>query len=243
MTRMAASKPAPASQTSLLDAELADLPQELRWREWMGRVEAAIFASTKPVSREALSLLVGNNCVLDDLIGDIQDELKPRPYELAFVAGGWQHRTKPRFANAIRAASKLREPGPPDLSKTETMVLTLIAYFQPITRAKVSDMLGRDISRDTIARLKRLTLIGAGPRVAQPGAPLTYVTTTTFLSVFGLSTLRELPNIEAIQDASSTDNDVTLPGSLGYNELEELDDMLATDDASFVLERDESLNG
>jgi segregation and condensation protein B len=198
-------KPAPAPQTSQFDAELADLPPELRWREWMGRIEAAIFASAEPVPREALSPLVGRTCVLDDLIADIQDELNARPYELVFLAGGWAHRTRPRFAEAVRAAAKLREPGPPDLSKTETMVLTVVGYFQPVTRARISDMLGREISRDTIARLKRLGLIGAGPRVAQAGAPLTYVTTQQFLSVFGLATLRDLPEMEAVQNATAVD--------------------------------------
>lgn len=202
---MSMAKPASAAQAKLFDSELAELPPELRWREWMGRVEAAIFASAEPVPREALRGLVGQSCVLDDLIADIQDELKARPYELVFVAGGWAHRTRTRFAEAIRAASTLRESGPPDLSKTETMVLTVVGYFQPVTRAKISDMLGKEISRDTIARLKRLGLIGAGPRVAQPGAPLTYVTTPTFLLVFGLATLRDLPEIDVIEDFGSSD--------------------------------------
>jgi hypothetical protein len=38
-----------------LDLELADLPPELRWREWMGRVEAVIFAAADPVTREILA--------------------------------------------------------------------------------------------------------------------------------------------------------------------------------------------
>jgi segregation and condensation protein B len=225
-------KSASAAQAKLFDAELVDLPETMRWREWMGRVEAAIFASAEPVPREALSPLVGQTCVLDDLIADIQDELKARPYELMFVAGGWQHRTRPRFAEAIRAASALPEPGPPDLSKTEIMVLTVVGYFQPVTRASISEMLGKEISRDTIARLKRLSLIGAGPRVAQPGAPLTYVTTPTFLSVFGLGTLRDLPEIEAIQEAGLTEGDVILPDKQGDGELDDLEDLYPSDDAT-----------
>ena len=192
-------RPASAPQTKLIDAELADLPPEMRWREWMGRIEAAIFASAEPVPREMLAMLIGREVVLDEVIADIQDELKARPYELVFVAGGWAHRTRPRFAEAIRAASTLREPGPPDLSKTETMVLTVVGYFQPVTRGRISEMLGKEVSRDTIARLKRLGLIGAGPRVAQPGAPLTYVTTPAFLSVFGMNSLRDLPDIDAAE--------------------------------------------
>jgi segregation and condensation protein B len=190
----------PASETvQPLDTELADLPPELRWREWMGRIEAAIFASAEPVPREVLAKLVGQTCVLDDLIADIRDELKARPYELVAIAGGWQHRTRPRFIEAIRAASKLPDRSAPDLSKAELEVLALIAYRQPISRERLSDIAGRAISRDTLAWLKQQDLITTGPRLAQPGAPATYVTTGRFLEVFGLASLDELPEMKIEQ--------------------------------------------
>ncbi len=74
------SRPKKREQDALFDRELADLPEGARWREWMGRVEAAIFASCEPVPREALAKLVGPRCKLDDLIADIVDELRARPY-------------------------------------------------------------------------------------------------------------------------------------------------------------------
>ncbi|MCT4475534.1 segregation and condensation protein B, partial [Bosea sp. SSUT22] len=52
----------------LFDVELADLPPDMRWREWMGRVEAVIFASPKPVGRETLARVVGRDCSLDLLM-------------------------------------------------------------------------------------------------------------------------------------------------------------------------------
>ena len=52
------------------NAELADLPQGARWREWMLRVEAAIFAAREPLPRDALARLVGPSCNLDDLLAD-----------------------------------------------------------------------------------------------------------------------------------------------------------------------------
>jgi chromosome segregation and condensation protein ScpB len=193
----------PAKGDLLFDRDLADLPPDLRWREWMGRVEAAIFASTTPVPRENLSLLVGDECRLDELIADIQHELANRPFELAFVAGGWRHRTRPRFAVAIRAAGAAggsRGASPP-LSPTDNLVVTAIAYLQPVTRGDLSRLIGKELSRDIFARLKRLGLIGAGPRSPAPGAPLTYVTTKPFLESFGLGGLRDLPDIEALEDA------------------------------------------
>ena len=50
------------------------------------------------------------------------------------------------------------------LTATESLAVTAIAYFQPVTRQKLSQVLGREISRDVMARLKRIDLIGAGPR-------------------------------------------------------------------------------
>ncbi len=81
------------------DPDLAGLPPEARWRAWMGRVEAVLFASPVPVPREALARVVGPDCRLDALIADIRDELRARPYELVAVAGGWQLRTRAEFAS------------------------------------------------------------------------------------------------------------------------------------------------
>ena len=89
----------------LFDAELAELPEGARWREWMLRVEAAIFAATEPLPRDVLARLVGSSCNLDDLLADLAGELRARPYDLVLVAGGYQLRTRPRFADAIRAAN------------------------------------------------------------------------------------------------------------------------------------------
>jgi segregation and condensation protein B len=69
----------PGVTKPLLDVELADLPLAARWREWMLRVEAAIFASAKSVPREAPVRLVGQDRRFDDLIADLTHELRGRP--------------------------------------------------------------------------------------------------------------------------------------------------------------------
>ena len=69
----------------------------------MLRIEAAIFASARPVPREALVRLVSENCRFDELIADLIHELRGRPYDLVQVAGGYALRTKTRFGPAIRA--------------------------------------------------------------------------------------------------------------------------------------------
>ncbi|MGM4986655.1 SMC-Scp complex subunit ScpB [Rhizobium sp. 11_C7_N12_5] len=185
----------------LYDRELEDVPPELRWREWMLRVEAVIFASAEPVSRETLARVVGRDCSVDLLIDDLIEELRDRPYELVTVAGGWQHRTRPRFAETIRASSAPTKGGAAALSEFEAMVLMAVGYFQPVTRGELSTIFGKEVSRDTIAALRGAEFISSGPRSPTPGAPYTYVTTRHFLSAFGLETLRDLPNVEALEDA------------------------------------------
>jgi chromosome segregation and condensation protein ScpB len=208
---------------ALFDPDLGELPEGARWREWMGRVEAAIFAARDPVPREALAKLVGQSCKLDDLLKDIADELRARPYDLVFVAGGYQLRTKPRFSDAIRAANAgdLRDAGPPELTPTELLAVTAIAYLQPANRAELSRLAGKEISRDVIGRLKRLDLIDGALRAPEPGAPFAYVTTRKFLEVFGFATLRDLPDLERLEDEGllrRPRSDIDLDGALGLVE-------------------------
>lgn len=185
----------------LYDRELADLPPELRWREWMLRVEAVIFASAEPVTRETLARVVGKDCSIDLLIDDLREELRDRPYELVSVAGGWQHRTRVRFAETIRASAAPTRGAATMLSEFEAMVLMAVGYFQPVTRGELGKIFGKEVSRDTIAALRGTGLLASGPRSPTPGAPYTYVTTKHFLSAFGMETLRDLPDIEALEDA------------------------------------------
>ncbi|MER9833073.1 SMC-Scp complex subunit ScpB [Mesorhizobium sp. M0134] len=204
----------PNGQPALLDTELEHLPAELRWREWMGRVEAVIFAASDPVPREVLARVVGRNCNLELIIDDIRAELAGRPYELVAVAGGWQHRTKKVFGDIIHAAFGTAGQGTKELSQSEALVLMCIAYFQPITRGELSSFFGKEVSRDLIGVLRAQELIASGPRSPQPGAPYTYVTTKAFLSQFGLDTLRQLPDFEALEDAGLLSKEKLLAGDI-----------------------------
>ncbi|MBZ9887558.1 SMC-Scp complex subunit ScpB [Mesorhizobium sp. BR1-1-3] len=214
----------PNEQPVLLDTELAHLPPELRWREWMGRVEAVIFAASEPVTRDVLARVVGKNCNLELMIDDIRAELAGRPYELVAVAGGWQHRTRQIFGDAIRAAfGTAAGERAKKLSQAEALVLMCIAYFQPITRGELSSFFGKEVSRDLIGVLRGQDLIASGPRSPQPGAPYTYVTTKNFLSQFGLDTLRQLPDFEALEDAGLLSKEKLLAGNIipGFADIEE----------------------
>ncbi len=183
-----------------LDRDLADLPADLRWREWMCRIEAVMFASASPVAREALARVVGTGVSVDLLIDDLAVDMKGRPYEVAQVGAGWMLRTKPTYAPAVRAAADVGEQAL-NLSEYDLAVLAAIAFHQPISRDGLKDIFGKEISRDLIGRLAERDLIGTGPREPRRGAPYTFVTTETFLAAFGMESLRDLPDAEQMQDA------------------------------------------
>ena len=183
-----------------LDRELAELPPELRWREWTRRIEAVLFASATPVPREDLARIVGQGASVDLVVEDLAAELEGRAFEVAKVAGGWMLRTRPAYAAAVRAAADVGDQAL-DLSEFDLAVLAAIAWHQPITRDGLKDIFGKDISRDLIGRLHARGLIGTGPRSPQRGAPYTFVTTEEFLVAFGMDSLRDLPDREQLQDA------------------------------------------
>ena len=186
-----------------LDRELTDLPLELRWREWMRRIEAVLFASASPVAREDLARVVGQGASVDLLVEDLAADLEGRAFEIAQVTGGWMFRTRPSYAPAIRAAADVGDQLM-DLNRFDVAVLAAIAYHQPIARDGLKEIFGKEISRDLIGRLHERGLIGTGPRSPRRGAPYTFVTTEQFLVAFGLESLRELPDREQLVDAGVT---------------------------------------
>ena len=204
--RMAKDRSAPQ-----LDRELDDLPPELRWREWMRRIEAVLFASASPVAREDLARVVGQGASVDLLVEDLATGLEGRSFEVAQVAGGWLLRTRSAYAPAIRAAA---DAGGQDLDLRDfdVAVLAAIAWHQPVTRAGLKEIFGHEISRDLIGRLHARELIATGPRSPQRGAPYTFVTTQHFLASFGLETLHDLPDREQLDDAGLARDPCHPPG-------------------------------
>ena len=182
------------------DRELADLPPELRWREWKARVEAVLFAAAKPVTREVLARVVGRDCALELLIDDLKEDLLGRPIQLVRAGESFSLHTRPAFGPAIRVAFDIPADAK-ELTKLEAGVLMAIAMFQPVTRGDISEIFGREISRDLIAGLREEGLIAAGPRSPKVGAPYAFVTTEKFLFEFGLELLRDLPDLDKLEDA------------------------------------------
>ena len=183
-----------------LDRDLADLPPDLRWWEWLHRIEAVLFASAAPVAREDLARIVGPEASIDLLIDDLKVDLEGRPYEVAQVGSGWMLRTRPAYAPVIRAAADVGSQAL-NLPEFDLAVLAAIAFHQPISRDGLKEIFGTEISRNLIRRLAERDLIGTGPREPRRGAPYTFVTTEKFLAAFGMESLHDLPDPEQLTDA------------------------------------------
>src|SRR5690606_19669717 len=151
-----------------LDRELLDLPPDQRWREWMRRIEAVLFASGSPVPRETLARVVGQGASVDLLVGDLAADLEGRAFDIAQVAGGWMFRTRAAYAPAVGAAADVGDRLL-DLSEFDIGGWAAIAYHQPITRDGLKDIFGKEIRRDLLGRLANRELIGTGPREPRRG--------------------------------------------------------------------------
>ena len=127
----------------------------------------------------------------------LSDELayERRGIRILRLENGYQMVSSGEMADYITKALETRKP--PKLSSSQLETLTVIAYYQPATKAMVEQIRGADSSY-SVAALMNKKLIEEAGRLNVPGRPIQYKTTPDFLRTFGLSSLEELPPIEKI---------------------------------------------
>lgn len=108
---------------------------------------------------------------------------------------GYQMVSSGEMADYVTKALETRKP--PKLSSSQLEALTIIAYYQPATKAMVEQIRGVDSSYSVSALMNKKLIEEAG-RLNVPGRPIQYRTTPDFLRTFGLESLEELPPIEKI---------------------------------------------
>jgi len=163
-------------------------------------LEGILFASGEAVGLDRLCALLDLDrktaeTVLTEMAGRYSYER--RGFRLARMDNRWQMISAPEHAELIRQA--LEERRPPPLSKAALEALTIVAYFQPTTKAYVDQIRGVD-SSGTMALLAEKGLIEECGRLEVPGRPIQYRTTPVFLRSFGLSSLEELPDLPIVGD-------------------------------------------
>ena len=176
-------------------------------KEIEAAVEGILFASGEPVHIDRICLAAELDRPTAELVlQKLMDyySFERRGMRLLRLEDSWQLCSAPEYADVIRRAFEIRKPA--KLSQPALEVLTIIAYYQPTTRAYVDQIRGVD-SAYTVGLLLERELIEECGRLAVPGRPILYRTTKNFLRSFGLSSLEELPELP---DASQESGQLTL---------------------------------
>lgn len=172
-------------------------------------LEAILFAAGEPVeiSRLATSLEVDERDV-ETALDELADELSfnRRGIRILRLDRGYQMVSSGEMADYITKTLETRKP--PKLSSSQLEALTIVAYYQPATKAMVEQIRGVDSSY-SISALMNKKLIEEAGRLNVPGRPILYKTTPDFLRTFGLSSLEELPEIEKVNLGEPIQEEIT----------------------------------
>lgn len=168
-------------------------PEELK-----RAVEAILFAAGERVELQRLAdALETDPAEVEAAANALADAyaFERRGIRILHLEKGYQMVSAGELADYVTKALETRKP--PKLSSSQLETLTIIAYYQPATKAMVEQIRGVD-SAYSVAALLNKKLIEEAGRLNVPGRPIQYKTTPDFLRTFGLSTLEELPPIEKI---------------------------------------------
>ena len=162
-------------------------------------LESLIFVSDNPVRVDTLIEILpeSNKEAILEGIEQIRREYgeASKGFELIEVAGGYQFRTKPRWAEWV---NRLKKAKAVKLSRSALETLAIIAYRQPIIRPEIEEIRGVD-SGWVLRTLLEKGLIRIVSRRDIPGRPIVYGTTKAFLELFNLNTLSDLPTLKEIE--------------------------------------------
>lgn len=168
-------------------------------QELEAAVEAIVFASGEPVGIDRICLALElDRDTAEKLLRKLEDRYayERRGVRLVRMEDSYQLCSAPEYGDAVRKAFEIRKSA--KLSQPALEVLTIIAYFQPTTRAYVDQVRGVDSSY-TVGLLLDRKLIEECGRLQVPGRPHLYRTTKEFLRVFHISSLEELPEIPGVE--------------------------------------------
>ena len=162
-------------------------------------IEAILFAAGERIeaARLAMALEADEKDIIKaaDALADTY-AYERRGIRILKLEKGYQMVSSGEMADFVTKALETRKP--PKLSASQLEVLTIIAYYQPATKAMVEQIRGVDSSYSVGALLNKKLIEEAG-RLNVPGRPIQYKTTPDFLRTFGIASLDELPPIEKVE--------------------------------------------
>lgn len=170
--------------------------------EQLRLAEAVLFAAVEPLDEASIAAQLPNDTDISELLDELRRLYAGRGVNLINVAGKWVLRTAPDLADKL----KIERESQRRLSRAAHETLAVIAYHQPVTRPEIEEIRGVSLSKGTMDALFEANWIKPGRRRNAPGRPLTWGTTETFLSHFGLESLKDLPGIQELKSAGLIDS-------------------------------------
>ena len=169
--------------------------ETMEMKEIESAIEGILFASGEPLPVDRICMaLEMDRPTVEQVLQRLTDyyAYERRGIRLLHIEDSWQLCSAPDYADVIRKAFEIRKPA--KLSQPALEVLTIIAYYQPTTRAYVDQIRGVD-SAYTMGLLQERKLIEECGRLQVPGRPHLYRTTKQFLRAFHLTSLEDLPEM------------------------------------------------
>jgi segregation and condensation protein B len=161
-------------------------------------MEALLLSTHHPLTGPRLAELLDLPSVkpVRTAIKDLNEQYAAtgRSFRVEQVAGGYQILTLPEFGDVLKKLHQ--KEGDAKLTKAALETLSIIAYKQPILRADVEAIRGVACG-ETIRSLMEKHLVKIAGRAEEPGRPILYGTTKRFLELFGLNSLKDLPQPDA----------------------------------------------
>ena len=163
-------------------------------------VEGILFASGEPVAVGRIAaVLAASEDAVTAAANALRDRysFEHRGIRLVWLDGAIQLCSAPEYADYIRLALETRKQ--PQLTQPALEALAVVAYFQPVTKAYIEQIRGVDSSY-TVGLLQDRGLVEACGRLAVPGRPVLYRTTSAFLRTFGLESLDDLSELPETEE-------------------------------------------
>lgn len=184
-----------AEQASKAKAPVV-LPEDLD-----ARVEAALMTSERPMTAarvaDALGASGASSAVEESIEAlNTQYERTGRSFRIEKVAGAWQVVTLSKYADVLDGLKRTKQDNRLSASQLET--LAIVAYKQPIVRAQIEAIRG-SASGEVLRLLMDRHMVKVVGRSEEIGRPMLYGTTKQFLEVFGLGSLKDLPEANELK--------------------------------------------
>jgi segregation and condensation protein B len=164
-------------------------------------VEAVLFAAEVALSVAEIAEVVGEKRGVAAALAGLREDYAGRGVELVERGGRWHFQTAADLAPLLRREREESRK----LSRAAVETLAIIAYHEPVSRAEIEAIRGVQTARGTLDVLLEAGWIRPAGRREAPGRPLTFATTATFLSHFGLASRRDLPGIDDLKAAGLLD--------------------------------------